>query len=347
MMSETVVSFAVPCYNVADYVDHCIESILAGCSEYLEHVEIILVDDGSTKDDTPAKLDEWKTRHPAIIKVVHQENGGHGQAVNTGLTHATGTYFKVVDADDWLDEDACKIVMPKLAQFSGTHAPIDLVLTNYVYEKIYEGKRKPIRYTDVLPTNRQFSWGAVGRFLPSQNILMHSVIYRTQLLKDIGLSLPKHTFYVDNIFVYVPLPRVKSLYYMNVDLYRYFIGREGQSVNEQVMISRIDQQLRITRIMIDAFDLEKDVPQPRLRRYMENYLLMMLVICSVFLVLSGRADALEQRKAIWQYLKDRSPGMYARMRKRFLGRAVNLNGRYGHQTIKGGYRISQKLFKFN
>ncbi|MDR1089325.1 MAG: glycosyltransferase [Coriobacteriales bacterium] len=346
-MPRPIISFAIPCYNVADYVDTCVESILAGCSEYLGAIEIILVDDGSVKDDTPAKLDVWGARHPDIIKVIHQENGGHGQAVNTGLANATGTYFKVVDADDWLDEKACKRVMPKLAQFSLTQAPIDMVLTNYVYEKVYENKRTAIRYLNVLPRNKQFSWGDIGVFMPSQNILMHSVIYRTQLLRDIGLTLPRHTFYVDNIFVYVPLPAVRSLYYMNVNLYRYFIGREGQSVNEQVMISRIDQQLRVTRIMIDAYDLSSDIKQPRLRRYMENYLLMMLVICSVFLILSGREDALEQRDAIWGYLKNRSPQMYAKIRKRFLGRGVNLNGRYGNFTIKRGYRVTRRIFRFN
>ncbi len=72
---------------------------------------------------------------------------------------------------------------------------------------------------------------------------MHSVIYRTELLRNCGLKLPKHTFYVDNIYVYYPLPHVTSLYYLDVDFYRYFIGREDQSVNEKNMIKRIDQQL--------------------------------------------------------------------------------------------------------
>ena len=348
MPPDIIVSFALPCYNVEDYLDHCVESILAGCAEHLDSIEIILVDDGSVKDSTPAKIDEWAARHPTIIKPVHQENGGHGEAVNTGLKHARGTYFKVVDADDWLDEDACKEVLANLVEFAQSPSPIDMVMANYVYEKVFEGKTLTVSYNRVLPTDRVFNWGEIGRFLPSQYILMHSVIYRTQLLKDLGLTLPKHTFYVDNIFVYVPLPHVKTLYYLNVDLYRYFIGREGQSVNEQIMISRIEQQLRITRIMIDAYDLtDSSVADLRLRRYMENYLLMMMVICSVFLVMSEREDALELRDGIWEYLRKRSPGMYEKMRKRFLGRSVNLSGRYGHFTIKRGYRLSQKIFKFN
>ena len=346
-MSQPIISFALPCYNMEEYLDHCVESILAGCSEHLDSIEIILVDDGSVKDNTAARVDAWQEQHPAIIKAIHQENGGHGEAVNRGLAHATGMYFKVVDADDWLDDEACKQVMTKLAELIGSAQPVDLMLTNYVYEKVFEDKRTPIRYRNVLPRNKVFTWDEVGRFSPSQNILMHSVIYRTQMLKDIGITLPKHTFYVDNIFVYVPLPHVKTLYYLDVDLYRYFIGREGQSVNETVMISRIDQQLCITRIMIDAFDLSVEVKQSRLRGYMENYLLMMLVICSVFLVLSEKEDAEEQRDAIWHYLCERSPEMHRMMRKRFLGRGVNLKGGFGRSVMKGTYRIARKIFKFN
>ena len=88
-----------------------------------------------------------------------------------------------------------------------------------------------------------------------QYILMHSAIYRTQLLRDCGFKLPKHTFYVDNIFVYQPLPYVESIYYMDVDFYRYFIGRDDQSVNEDVMMKRIDQQIRVTKIIIDSHDV--------------------------------------------------------------------------------------------
>ena len=107
----------------------------------------------------------------------------------------------------------------------------------------------------MLPQNQIFGWSDIKKFLPHQNLLMHSVIYRTQLLKDCNLELPKHTFYVDNIFVYQPLPYVQTMYYVDINLYHYFIGREDQSVNEKIMISRIDQQLRVNKIMIDCCDV--------------------------------------------------------------------------------------------
>ena len=343
--ADILISFALPCYNAASYMDHCIESILRGAKNFSDRIEIIIVDDGSQADDTAAKADAWQERHPAIIKAVHQENGGHGEAVNAGLKHATGMYFKVVDADDWLDEDALNLALVRLKWLAPSK--LDMLVTNYVYEKPDTNKQKPIRYSGVMREGRIFGWSDVGNFKPQQNLLMHAVIYRTELLREIGLKLPAHTFYVDNIFVYIPLPAVKSIFYLDVDLYRYFIGREGQSVNEQTMVKRIDQQLRITRIMIDAFRLMEDVENPRLRKYMIHYLAMMMTICSVFLRLSDRADAEEQRRAIWAYLKEKDPSVYVRIRGGSLGLIANLPGSVGKKLALSGYRLAQRLYQFN
>ena len=80
-----ILSFAIPCYNSAEYMEKCIKSVLTGG----EDVEIIIVDDGSSKDDTAKIADKYAEKFPTIVKAVHQENGGHGQAVNTGLLNAT------------------------------------------------------------------------------------------------------------------------------------------------------------------------------------------------------------------------------------------------------------------
>ena len=99
-------------------------------------------------------------------------------------------------------------------------------------------------YESVLPVQQIFGWDQVGNFSKGQYIMMHSLIYRTDLLRASQFQLPEHTFYVDNLFVFTPLQQVKTMYYLPVDFYRYLIGREDQSVNEQVMIKRIDQQLK-------------------------------------------------------------------------------------------------------
>ena len=341
---EKLITFAVPCYNSADYMDHCVETLLAGGGD----IEIILVDDGSTKDDTPAKCDAWAEAHPDIIRAIHQENGGHGEGVNQGIRHAQGLYYKVVDSDDWLDTAALAKVMEKLREFSKLPAPVDMVIANYVYEHVEDNTHKAMGYRNVFPTGQIFTWDDIGHFRASQYLLMHSVIYRTQLLRDCGLILPKHTFYVDNIFVYQPLPYVKTMYYLNVDLYRYFIGRSDQSVNESVMAGRIDQQVRVTKIMIDAHDLSLiRQSQKRLGRYMFNYLSMMMTISSIFSVIANTPESLGMRTELWEYLRKKDPALYRRCRYRLTNVGTNIPGYQGRKLSVTLYRLARKIYKFN
>ena len=337
-----LITFTVPCYNSAAYMDHCIETLLpAG-----EEAEIILVDDGS-KDDTGKIADAYAEKYPTIVRVIHQENGGHGEGVNQGIRNATGMYFKVVDSDDWLDDDALAKVMDVLRAQAAAEKPVDLVMANYVYEHVADNTRNIVDYTGILPEGRVFKWSEIGHFPPNKNILMHSVIYRTEVLRKSGMVLPKHTFYVDNIFVYQPLPYVKSMYYMDLDLYRYFIGRADQSVNESVMVKRVDQQLRVTKHMIDCQDLDALKDQKRLRTYMVHYLSVMMAISDIFLLLDGTDEAKAKRTELWQYLKaNTSTGVYNAV-KFNLGGLTNMKFPGSDKVILGAYRTARKIFKFN
>ena len=337
-----LITFTVPCYNSAAYMDRCVETLLpAG-----EEAEIILVDDGS-KDDTGKIADAYAEKYPTIVRVIHQENGGHGEGVNQGIRNATGVYFKVVDSDDWLDTDALQQVLAELRAHLNDEQPLDLMMANYVYEHVADNTRNIVDYKGILPEGRVFTWEEIGKFPPNKNILMHSVIYRTEVLRRSGMELPKHTFYVDNIFVYQPLPFVKSMYYMDLDLYRYFIGRADQSVNESVMVKRVDQQLRVTRHMIDCQDLDALKGQKKLRSYMLHYLSMMMAISDIFLLLDGSAAAKQKENELWAYLKAHtSAGVYRSIRYGF-GGVTNLKIPKGDKLVLGCYRIAQRVFKFN
>lgn len=336
-----LLTVAIPCYNSQEYMKHAIESVLVGG----EDIEILIVNDGS-KDDTAKIADEFEVAYPGIVRAIHQENGGHGEAVNAGLRNAKGLYYKVLDSDDWLDRDSLLRVMNKLRQMVKEGKMVDMFLANYVYEKPSEHKHKVIRYEGVFPENQIFGWSDIKRFKISQNILMHSVIYRTQMLHDCGLELPKHTFYVDNIFVYVPLPNVKTMYYMDVNLYRYYIGREDQSVNEDVMISRIDQQIKVNKIMIDAYDLTK-IRNKKLKDYMVKYLAMMMTVSSIFLIKEGSEESLTKRAELWHYLKDASKGMFRLVNHQVLSRPMQIRGKAGRKMLVWAYSISRKIYGFN
>lgn len=336
-----LLTVAIPCYNSQDYMEHAVETALVAG----EDVEILLVDDGST-DDTPKIADRLQQEHPTIVKVIHQENAGHGGAVNTGLANASGVYFKVLDSDDWFDRAALLKIMEILRGFVEDGQGVDMLLANYVYEKPSLRKHKVIRYSGVFPEETIFTWNDVKRFKVSQNILMHSVIYRTKVLRACGIELPKHTFYVDNIFVYDPLPSVNTMYYADVDLYRYYIGRDDQSVNEKVMMGRIDQQIKVSKLMIDAYDLTK-IKNKKLRDYMVKYLTMMMTISSVFLIKEGSEESLAKREELWGYLKEQNMAMYRMVNKMALSKPMQFRGKTGRKIVVWGYSLSQKIYGFN
>ncbi len=336
-----ILTVAIPCYNSQDYMRHAVESVLVGG----EDVEILIINDGSV-DDTGKIADELEQEYPGVIRAIHQENGGHGEAVNAGIRNAKGLYYKVLDSDDWMDREALVKVLEKLRSFIREGQLVDMFLANYVYEKPSVHKHKAIRYEGVFPQEKVFGWSDIKKFKISQNILMHSVIYRTQMLLDCGLELPKHTFYVDNIFVYTPLPYVKTMYYMDVDLYRYFIGRDDQSVNEKVMMGRIDQQIKVNKLMIDAHDLNK-IKNKKLRDYMVKYLAMMMTVSSVFLIKEGSEESLEKRTELWKYLKNSSRNTFRLVNKQVLSKPMQIRGKAGRKMVVWGYSISRKLYGFN
>ncbi len=338
-----LLTFAVPCYNSAAYMSHCIDTLLTGGDE----VEIILVNDGSS-DDTGDIADRYAAEHPDIIRVIHQPNGGHGEGVNQGIRNATGLYYKVVDSDDWVDEEALQKVLNLLRSWAGQEKPCDMLICNYVYEHVEDNTSHTVHYHHVFPENTIFGWNDVGHWSPSEYLLMHSVFYRTALLRQCGLELPKHTFYVDNIFVYQPLPYVETMYYMDLDFYRYFIGRQDQSVNESVMVKRVDQQVRVTKIMLRCCDvMSLRTSNRKLYRYMCRYLSMMMTISSIFLIISGEKENLKKKDELWDYLKETDSYLYRKLKYRSLSMVSNLPGYQGRKLSVGLYHLAQKIYKFN
>ena len=344
------ITFAVPCYNSEDYMERCIDSLLAGG----EDVEIIIVDDGST-DGTGWIADEYERSYPGIVQAVHQENGGHGAAVNRGLTLARGIYYKVVDSDDWLDRQAYMRLLHRIKKMCGPHKAgreteadlPDLFVCNYLYDHLDEGTRHTVRYRNVFPAEELCGWNDIGRFHASQYLIMHALLFRTALLRRADVVLPEHTFYVDNIFAYKPLPYVHSIYYMDIDLYHYYIGRADQSVNEKVMMSRIDQQIRVTEIVRKCVNLDEvQMRYPKLAEYMRRNISIMMAISSVHLLLIDSDEAYDKRKRLWDNIREEDSRLYYRLKYTTLSGLTYLPGRLGGMLTRGGYRAARRIYQF-
>lgn len=340
-----ILTVAIPCFNSQDYMGNAIESLLEGG----EDLEIIVVDDGST-DDTALIADKYSEKYPNIIRVVHKENGGHGSAVNAGIDNATGLYFKVLDSDDRLDPTVLCEVMDTLRFYAKEEQPIDMLITNFVYDKlgVPDSKKKVMSYDGELPEKFVFSW-ELAKLKIGDYLLMHSVIFRTELLRSCGLRLPEHTFYVDNIYVFEPLLHVERIYYLNSNLYYYFIGREDQSVNEAVMVKRVDQQLKVNYIMLDYYLENKAVISQNKRRaaYMYSYLEIITTVSNVLLILDGSPEALAKRKELLDYIYKKSKRLYARFKLGVCGSVITLPGKSGRLVALEAYKLFQKFYGFN
>lgn len=303
-----LITFAVPCYNSEEYLSRCVESLLRAGND----CEIILIDDGST-DNTGIIADRYERNYREIVKAVHKENGGHGSGVNAGLAVATGLYYKVVDSDDWLDERALQTLLDTIKRHIKEDNPPDLYLTDFVYEKINTGARYVRSFKHRFPKKEFFGWGEVKKFHTSSVLLMHSLVYRTDKLRQSGVVLPKHTFYVDNIFAYKPLPYMEKLCYLNIPLYRYYIGRSDQSVSAENITKRYLQQIRVTKELTDAYSYQAIKGFPKgLKRYLLHDLAVVMTLTVTF-ASAGKDNAKKRKadlKALWEYIKGRDAKLY-------------------------------------
>ena len=206
-----LLSVIVPCYNSQDYLHKCIDSLVVGG----DLMDIIIINDGS-KDDTGKIANEYAAKYP-FVRVIRQENGGHGEGINQGLKVAKGIYTKVVDSDDTLSDDL-PTFLDQLVNWE-KEGGVDLAITNYYYVHNDSKYNKEICYTNALPENTIFGWDNIKKFYYYQLLTIHSITYRTEVMRKSATPLPKHIFYEDNFMVYRSLKDVQRIGYLNVNLY--------------------------------------------------------------------------------------------------------------------------------
>ena len=324
---------------------HCIDNLVAAG----EDVEVIIVNDGS-KDNTGKIADEYQKKYPTIVKAIQKENGGHGSGVMAGIRNAEGMFFKVVDSDDWVETKDVLDMLELIKKHEAENANIDLYITNYVYEHAADNSQYVMHYRKCLPAEQIIAWEDMKRVKLETVFLMHSLLYRTAKLRESKMELPNHTFYVDDIYAYQPLPFMKKIFYHDIDLYHYFIGRADQSVNYGTMCKRYEQQMRVFRIMFTAYKYDEIIKQPKhLKKYMFKWL---MTICGITImtIVGTKEDKKTRWKVFHEYfdeLKELDRKLYNKIRHRSLACfAFNLPG-YSLKSFasKNGYKVFQKRLK--
>ena len=260
MNQDKILSVVVPSYNIAKYIDRLMDSLIRGTGNQTGQVEILLVNDGS-KDETSALARRYEEQFPGCVRLIDKENGGHGSAINRGIREASGAYIRALDGDDWVDPEAFSALIAFLAS---QDIPADMVICDYntVNEKTGEIRRT------------SYGFLAADRLLKPAEVLdpkvmypYHAVVYRTELLRECGLLLDEHSFYVDTEYVLFPVPSVQSFRHFPQPVYQYRIGGEDQSVSRASYIRNRKQLKRVLLHLCQFAEKEKNNMTPEAYRY--------------------------------------------------------------------------------
>ncbi len=342
MAARKLLTCVVPCYNSAAYMERAVDSLLAGGEE----MEILIVDDGST-DETGAIADRLATEHPDVIRVHHQENGGHGSALNYGIANAEGIYFKVVDSDDRLIKENVPGLLDLLREHAEEDTWADLVFHDYVYDRAEKENTFRITYFGKMKPDTLGTWEDTRPFHMWNQFMIHSLIYRTQFLRDMGFTLPEHTYYEDNLYIYQPLARTKRILYHHMPLYGYFVGRGDQSINEKNILKRLDQMTNIAKQQITSYTLAELKQLPKhLRTYMLNNACGQLFTTCALQFIEDTDRSRQMNRELWQEIREFDLPLYKRLRRNPLGRVTCLPGRAGERFLVFIYRFGRRMIKF-
>lgn len=340
-----VLTIAIPAYNSESYLGRCIDSLVAA-KNAARLLEVLVVNDGS-KDATLQIAKNYENKFPAIVRALDQENKGWGGAVNYAIKEAQGKYFYVVDSDDFLDSNVLEIWLSTLNSVSkNAQAPIDLFLCNFVYNHISDASQHTISYRKLFPDGKIITWDEMQKPSIDQYLMIHSMCFRTQIIRDSKLILPHNMAYMDSILALHPLPLVKTLYYADIDLYYYTIGREGQSIEIEVLKKQIDQQITAVYLAIDDLNYEElQQTSQRLADCATRYLSAMLTVSAIYLFKINTKECIAMVDEVWNYLKNKDPKMYDALRfsLAWFARRKTLVGR---ACAKTGYNLAKMIFKF-
>lgn len=240
---QKLLTIIIPTYNMQDYLNRCLESLVIE-SSLMEQLEVLVVNDGS-KDNSSAIAHDYETKFPSTFRVIDKENGNYGSCVNRGLAEAQGKYIKILDADDWFDNRELYAYLKEL-----NDVDVDLVLTNYQIVNPEGLTTQEVSY----PISAKKVFNFQEYTVPGAYFAMHSLTYRTGLLRYINYKQTEGISYTDIEWVFYPQHGVKTCVYLPFDIYRYVVGREGQTMDPKVVAKSIGQYDKLLRAMIKFAD---------------------------------------------------------------------------------------------
>lgn len=304
-----VLSFVIPAYNSEQFLDKCLPSMLA--SEVLPKLEIIVVNDGS-KDRTAEIAKSYCTQYPDVVRLISQENKGHGGALNTGCAAAQGKYLKVIDADDWIVSENLPGFIALLEQCES-----DAVLTHHHTIDIGTGEVKhwrsyPQEFGKAYTFDQIMSdWRSFDR-----SLTFHGITYRTEFYHQRGHQLLEHVFYEDHEYATFPCCYAQSITPFDLFLYEYRIGDVNQSVSNTNQLKRIGHTEAVLQRMAEEY---QTMPESDGKRYaaMKIQGLLLSYLTTALLVNPDKKDGRRMAKDQIAKRQSDAPEAYSLAKRKY------------------------------
>lgn len=323
---EKLLSIVVPAYNVEKYIDQCLESFIV--PEIMDRIEVLIINDGS-KDKTLANAMPFCDKYPEVFRIYNKPNGGHGSAINCGIQHAVGKYFRVVDGDDWLNKKSMREFVNLLGRIDS-----DLVATDFLCVQDGTGDILQDRTCTLDPEQyyQEFSFES-GEI--ETVIKMHSFTIKTSILQDHGICLDEHSYYVDAEYITFPIPYVKSVYFCPLKLYMYRLGRSGQSVDIKSMQRNRDQHMHILNQLLSYYQSFENI-DASVRLYMEKCIgLFMENQFQIYISMGNQKGIRKELKEWDENLKEHFPGVYRATNKK----SIHMLRKTNYLILRIGYWV--------
>lgn len=298
-----VLSVIVPVYNTERYLRRCLDSLVYH-DELLKFIDIIVVDDGST-DDVLKIAREYEHSYPGSFQVIKKENGGHGSTINVGMKLAKGKYVKILDSDDWVNINDFSEFVKKLKDEDS-----DIIVTNYRRELVYDESEVVFLFSDSTQEKKMELCTAVSEINEPGfffKFSMPSMTIRKDSLETVwGDGLLEHTFYVDQQFVAKVLMAASTYKIYDLDIYRHYIGRPGQSIGKEGFYKHRSDHEKVLKELLKMYEEISDEKKKILKKQID---LMLDTHYSIY-------DGKKHREILVfdNYLKKNYSGFYKKKR---------------------------------
>lgn len=241
------ITIIIPTYNMEQYIGKCLDSLLI---PEFDQVEVLVVNDGS-KDRSSEIAHSYADRYPDSIRVIDKPNGNYGSCINAALPLAKGRYVKILDADDTFDTNAFSEMVNILPQIDD-----EVVITNHSIVNTKGDIVQTTSFSHICSQNKTLTIEEAISTLLLSYVQMHRIAYKKVIFLRFDYHQTEGISYTDSQWSVIPMAYCHSVRYLNLNVYQYLMGREGQTMSQSQM----------TKTISHFFEALKDTV-----RYYNNY----------------------------------------------------------------------------